>query len=117
MHIFRIKEYRAAIGVSRQLGDVLLKSGLMGFSLDPVNLSLPSDAPGYEVWIAERKIQVEERERLVQERKGRLGLVPKFDGTEYKPGDPYPVDVPDSGPFKEFPNTIPFPEPSKPRVQ
>ena len=114
MHLFRIKEYRAAIGVSRQLGDVLLKSGLTGFSLDPVHLSLSSDAPGHAAWTAERKVQVEEWERLVQERRERLGLVPKSDGTGYKPGDPYPVVVPETGPFKDFPDNIPFPEPSKP---
>jgi hypothetical protein len=38
MHLFRIKEYPVSIGLSRQLGELLLKSGLTGFSLDPVEL-------------------------------------------------------------------------------
>ncbi len=114
MHMFRIKEDPSAIGLSRQLGGVLLNHGLTGFSMEPVHLSLAHDAPGYPAWLAEMEIQKDEWARRVSERRKRLGLVPKSDGTEYKPGDPYPIVVPETGPFKDFPDTIPFPAPHKP---
>lgn len=108
-HLFRIKGKETPVGVSRQLAEFIQKSDLTGMCFEEVELSLKPGTPGFELWLADRQRKEAKEEMEKIERRERL-LLRKPDGTQYEPGDQYPVKPPEEGPLKEFPKSLPIPK-------